>query len=71
MADNQKDRKPEPTACVAVDEEPSFFGDVGVPLEKILAERDVAPEGGESEKEHPHDVVMFYGEEAFEVSCTD
>ena len=71
VADDEEDREEGPGAGVAVDEEPSFLGDVGVPLEEVLAEGDVTPEDGEGEKEHAHDVVVLDGEEAAEVAGAD
>ena len=68
VAYDQKDREPEPGPSVAIDKEPSFFRDIGVPLEKILAEGDVTPESCKGEKEHAHNVIMLHGEESLEVA---
>ena len=71
MAHDKKDRDPEPGPSVAIDKKPSFFRNVGVPLEKILAEGDVAPEGSKGKKEHAHNVIVLHGEESFEVAGAD
>lgn len=68
---NQKDRVPVPTAGIAVYEEPCFLWDVCIPLQEILAKRDISPERGEGEKEHSHDMIMFDREETLQVSRAD
>ncbi|NDE96603.1 MAG: hypothetical protein EB045_05780 [Actinobacteria bacterium] len=64
MTDHQKDGVVEPSAGISIDEEPGFLGNIGIPLEKILAEGDVPPEHGKGEEQHAHQVIVLHREEA-------
>jgi hypothetical protein len=68
---DEKNREPEPTPRISIDEEPCFLRNIGVPLEKVLAEGDVTLESCEYKKEHSHYVVMFHGKQTLEVSSSD
>lgn len=56
---DEKNREGKPATSVAINKKPSFLRNIRIPLKKILAERDVTPERGESEKEHAHDVIVL------------
>ena len=71
MTYDEKNREPEPATRISINEEPCFLRNIGVPLEKVLAEGDVTPESCKCKKEHSHNMVMFDGKQTFEVSSSD